>query len=90
MPAACAAGERVGDLDGAPHGLLERQAAARQAVGQRLALEELHHQVVGAVLVPDVEERADVRVAERRDGARLAREALARLRVTDERRTAAP
>ena len=83
-------GERAGDLDRAAHGLLERQAAAREAVGQRLPFEELHHQVVGAVLVPDVEERADVRVAERGNGARLAREPLARVGVADQRRMAAP
>ena len=86
MPARVGGGQCLGDLDGASHGLLERQAAPGEAIGQRLALEELHHQVVGAVLVADVEERADVRVAERRDGAGLAGEPLARVRIADERR----
>ena len=40
---------------------------------KRRALEVLHHEVVG----PDVVQDADVRMAQRRDGARLLLEALA-------------
>ena len=57
-------GERAGHLDAVAKRLIERQPAARQPARERLALEELHDQEVGAVLLPDVEERADVRVAE--------------------------
>ena len=59
-----------------------RRAAARprrEALGERLALEQLHHQVVGVALAADVVERADVRVVERRDRAGLALEARAHL-----------
>ena len=47
------------------HDLVEGQRALRQAIGERLALDELHHQEVRVTLVPDVEQRADVRVVER-------------------------
>ena len=54
--------ERVDDVDGGAEGLLERQ---RTADGR--ALEVLHHQVVRT----DVVEDADVRMVQRRDGARF-------------------
>ena len=70
--------ERLRDLDPVAQRQLERQRAARrQPVGQRLALQVLHDQVGGRVLVADVVERADVGMRELRDGARLALEALA-------------
>ena len=47
----------------------------RDARGERLALEELHDEIVGPVLVPDVVECADVRVLERGDRLGLALEA---------------
>ena len=51
-----------------------RQWLPLAPVRERFTLEQLHHQIVDAVLVTDVEERADVRVVELRDGARLALE----------------
>ncbi len=57
MPRCVGRRQRFGDLDAESEGLLERQAAPRKAVGQRLAFEELHDQVIGAVLVADVEQR---------------------------------
>jgi len=71
--------ERVGDLDADLEQLGERERPAGEPVGERFALEMLHDEVVHPVLVPHVEERADVRVVEARDDARLALEALARL-----------
>jgi hypothetical protein len=53
--------------------------------GQRLAFQVLHHEEGGAALVADVEERADVRVIELRNGLRFAVEALAELRVGGQR-----
>ena len=84
MPCLCAALEGIGDLRPELHDLVERQRALLQAVGERLALEQLHHQEVRVALVPDVEERADVRVVERGDRLRLALEALAALVVLRE------
>ena len=37
--------ERVGQLHRVGEGLIERQRSARQALGERLALDELHHEV---------------------------------------------
>ncbi len=71
--------ERVGDLDAVAQDLLGRQRAFAEAVGERLALEVLHDEVVGVALAPDVVERADVRMRELRDRLRLALEAMARL-----------
>jgi hypothetical protein len=55
------------------------QRALLQAARQRLAVDELHHQVVDAVLATDVVQRADVGMTQLRDGARLAVEAGAGL-----------
>ncbi len=80
--------ERVANLDGDLESLvgLERGAAAKgQAFSQRLPFEILQHQKVDAIVMADVEQRADVRMIERRDRARLAVEAFAQLRVGGER-----
>jgi hypothetical protein len=61
--------------------LLERQRLARQTVGQRLALEILHDEKANAFGIPNVVQRADVRMIERRDAFGLALEALARIGV---------
>ena len=71
--------ERVGDLGCEPQGLLERQRTLSQPIRECLAFEKLHHQVLDAVLVSDVVERADVGVRELRDRLRLALEPLADL-----------
>ena len=55
----------------------ERQRPAGQPGAERLAVEVLHDEELEAVLLPDVVERADVRMVEPRDGAGLALEALA-------------
>src|SRR5262245_12542335 len=48
---------------------------------QRLAFQQLHYDEPLAVVLADVEERADVRMVERRCDARLALEAFDRLRI---------
>ncbi len=48
-----------------------------QALRERLAFDVLHHQKIGAVLVADVVERADVRMIQAGDGLCFALEALA-------------
>jgi len=50
-------------------------------IGQRLALEKLHHEKTDARRLADVVQRADVRMAQRGNDARLALEALAELRI---------
>ena len=75
--------QAVADVGCVAQDLLDRQRPLGQAVGQRLAFQILHDQVVGAVLVSDVVERADVGMIQRRDGPRFAVEALLGLRVFD-------
>ena len=75
--------QRLPDLPGVPDRPVDRQRAMGQPIGQRLAFEVLHHQEVDAVVMADVEQRADAGMAECRDGPGLAREALLRLRVAD-------
>ena len=59
--------QRVRDLDSKSKHLLQRQRSAGEALRQRLPLEVLHHQVLDAVLIADVVERADVRMRQLRD-----------------------
>ena len=69
--------QSVGDLDAEAKRLLERQCSFRQAVS--LSFEVLHDQVLDAILVAHVVQRADVRVGQCRYCFRLALETLARL-----------
>ena len=48
---------------------------------ERRAVQQLHHDEMLALVLADVVDRADVRVVERRGGARLAPEAFERLAV---------
>ena len=73
--------ERRRDLDRRLERLVDRESALRQPIRQRLALEILHDEERGAVLLAHVVQRADVRMIELRDRAGLAIEALAELRV---------
>src|SRR5262249_32091717 len=66
-------------------GLVETHRPARQFLRKRVALEVLHHEVRGAILLPDVVERADTRMIQLRDDARLTVEPLAELRIAGER-----
>ena len=84
MPCLCAASSASAICAPSFTHLVERQRALLQAIGERLPLEQLHHEEVRVALVADVEERADVRVVERRDRLRLALEALAALLVLGE------
>ncbi len=77
--------EGAGDLGRDAERLCQRQRAFVEPSGQRFPFEKLHHQELDAVLMADVVERADVRVAQRRDALRLALEALAEPRVKRQR-----
>ena len=81
MPALWAARQRVGDLDSEAQDLVDGQRPLGEAIGQRLAFEVLQDEVVDAVLLADVVERADVGMVEGGDGAGLALEARAQVRV---------
>ena len=69
--------EGVGDLNAVAQDLGRRQRALGECLGQRLAFEILHDDVVDAILRADVVERADVGMVQAGDGAGLALEALA-------------
>ena len=71
--------QRVGDLDAVSQRRLERQRTLRQPIRERLALEQLHHQVLGLPLPPHVVQGTYMRMRELRDRLRLALEALAHL-----------
>ena len=73
--------ERLAHFHADPHGLLQRNRTAPQPVGQRFALEILHHQKIDALLVAHVIQRADTRMIQRRNRARLAVESLSQLWV---------
>ena len=74
--------ERVGDLRAELEHFVERQRALRDAILQRLPVEQLHHHELALPACDaDVVERADVRVIEVRDDARFALEALDRFGV---------
>ena len=67
--------ERVGDLARDRERLLNGSGARRQTLGQRRAFHELEHEAAHAVGLFQSVDRADVRMIERREHARLALEA---------------
>ena len=73
--------QRVRNLDGDLERLIQRQRALLQPLGQRLALQLLHDQEVDPVLVADVVQGANVRVAQAGDGLGLALESLLQVGV---------
>ena len=75
-----------GDLNGHVDRFIERQRAAPQPCGERLALDELERQVGGAVDRLQAVDSCDVRVGERREQPRLALEAREPLGVLRELR----
>ena len=78
------AAQRIGDLSAVSYDLFHGERTFQQPIGQRLPLDQLHDEELALVLSPDIEERADVRVIERRDCPRLALEAGAELLVHGE------
>jgi hypothetical protein len=74
----------VRDLGGVAQGLVQGQGTLLEPVVQRLALQVLQDEVVGAVLVSDVVEDADVGMVQRRNGLGLTLEAQAQVGVLGE------
>ena len=69
--------EGVGHLNRMAHNLIDGQRPTDQTRRQRLAVERLHHKEREAILLADVVERTNVRMAQARKRARLAFESLA-------------
>ena len=77
-------GERAGHADAGVDHFAQRHRAARDALAEVLALDELHGHEVDAVGIADLVDRDDVRVVERRRRARLALETAHALLVLGE------
>lgn len=73
--------ERGGDFDGVLERLIDGKRAFRQSIGERVALEVRHDEEVGALVLADVIERADVRVIEGADRLGFAFEAFAAIGI---------
>ena len=73
--------EGVGDLGRDLQRLVERERPLLEAGGERLPVEMRHDEEVRAVGVADVVDAADMRMIERRDGARLALEPRAQVGI---------
>ena len=68
--------EGIGHLHAQFQHLVGRQRPLRDALLQRLAIEQFHHHELLALMIADVVERADVRVVQARDHPCFAQEAL--------------
>src|SRR5216110_1747018 len=76
--------ERVADLDGDPERVGDgNRSLASQPIGERLAFEKFQDEKIGVAFTPDVEERADVRMLQARNGARFAVESFGKVRRQD-------
>ena len=73
--------ERVHDLEPDIDGITQRQRSSPDARRQHLALDVLHDEEVGALVLADVVDGGDVRRAQRRRGARLGQKSRAALLV---------
>jgi DNA invertase Pin-like site-specific DNA recombinase len=71
--------QRIRDLGAVTQDKLCRQTSTLQTIGQRFAFDQFHHQVIR----PGVVQRADVRMIQRRDCARLAVEASTEFLMRD-------
>ncbi len=68
--------QSIADFDPVFQNLRDRHRPFSKPIGQGLALQTLHHQVVHTVLMADVVERANIGMVQRRDGSRFALETL--------------
>ena len=66
--------QRISDLRADPQDVRDRNRTLRGAGRQRLAVQQLHHEVRRAVDVADIEQRADARMRQARNGPGLALE----------------
>ena len=78
--------QRGGDLDAVANDVGERQRTFGDPVGERFPLQVLHDQVIDAVLMADVVQRANVRMRQAGDHLRFPLKAKTQLRVAAELR----
>ena len=67
--------ERLGDLPGEREGFIERETAVDDAIGERWALDQLHHQRDGPVLLFEAVNLRDMGMIQRRQNFGFALEA---------------
>ncbi len=72
--------QRLGDRDPNPEDFIQRHRTFTKPFGERLPFEELHNQVIGAILRADVIEMTNVRMIQRGNGLGLALHALFQFR----------
>ena len=77
--------QRIRHLYGEIQQFVQGERRSDDPVPERLAFQVLHHQERPALVAVDIVERADVRMVQRGDGARLALEALHRGAVRRQR-----
>ena len=70
-------GERIGELGAVADDLFDRQRPARDALTERLALDDFHRDVGAAIGFADIVNRADVRMVEGCRRARLSQQPTA-------------
>ena len=81
MPCSCAASSASAICRAIGERLVERQRAAREPLGEVLALDQLHDEGADAARLLEAVDRGDVRVLERGEHLRLALEAREALGV---------
>src|SRR5262245_24822419 len=74
-------GQSVRNLDTVFDSLIDGQGPLFEPPGKRLAFQILRHQEVDTILIPDIMQRTDVWMCERREGLGLAVEARTELLV---------
>ena len=60
--------DRIRDIDGTMEHSIEREWTLGQAFGERFALKIFQHQEIDSILMPDIVQRTNVRVIQRRNG----------------------
>src|SRR5438445_4492245 len=68
--------QRISNLSGIPQHLFQRQGSSLEPLSQRFTFEVFHHQEIGVVLLTDVVKRADMRMVQAGNGARLPHKSL--------------
>ena len=73
--------ERVADLDCQFENLVSGKRSTPYSVREGFTFEQFHHEEVDPLVLPDIEQRTDVWMAECRNDPRLALKALTHLRI---------
>ena len=81
MPLLCAASSASATSTPMPSSVSSFHRLALDQVFQRLAREALHHDEQPSIVLPNLMDRANIRMIQRRSGPRLSPEALQRLRI---------